>query len=50
VLEEMRAVGVTHVMVHTKDLPAEQVEAIEQSPELERVGDDAGLRLYTLRR
>ncbi|HTM33921.1 MAG TPA: hypothetical protein VL263_21560 [Vicinamibacterales bacterium] len=50
VLEEMRAVGVTHVMVHTKDWPAEQVEAIEQSPELERVGDDAGLRLYTLRR
>ena len=50
VLDEMRTVGVTHVMVHTKDLPAEQVEAIEHSPELVRVGEDADLRLYALRR
>jgi hypothetical protein len=50
VLDEMKAVGVTHVIVHTKDLPAEQVEAIDHAPQLERVRDQADLRLYTLRR
>jgi hypothetical protein len=31
-------------------LPAEQAEAIEHAPQLERLRDEADLRLYTLRR
>jgi hypothetical protein len=50
VLDEMRRIGVTHVMVHTSDLPAEQVDAVEHVDRLERLSEDSGLRLYALRR
>jgi hypothetical protein len=50
VLDEMRTLGVTHVIVHTSDLPAEQVDAAERANRLERLSQDSGLRLYALRR
>jgi len=50
VLDEMRAAGVTHVMVHTTDLPAGQVAALAATPALRLLREDAGLRLYALLR
>jgi hypothetical protein len=50
VVREMRELGVTHVMVHVRDLPREQVTAIEQSTDLQLRHEEDGVRLYALLR
>jgi len=50
VLDEMRAIGVSHVMLHLGDLPPEQVIAANLSPRLVLLGDDGERRLYRLAR
>jgi hypothetical protein len=46
VIDDMRALGVTHVMVHTRDLSAEQVNAAALSLQLGLLEDDGERRLY----
>jgi hypothetical protein len=50
VLQEMRQLGVTHVMVHARDLAADQVGAIDRASGLELLREDGALRLYALLR
>jgi hypothetical protein len=50
VLEEMLTLGVTHVVVHTRELPAEQVAAVAAAGALQMQREDSGIRLYRLRR
>ncbi|MCC7031375.1 MAG: hypothetical protein IT179_00915 [Acidobacteria bacterium] len=46
VLDEMQAVGVSHVMLHLGDLTPEQVSAAALSPRLALLEDDGERRLY----
>ena len=48
VLDEMRALGVTRVMVHTRDLNPAQVAAATAVPRLRLLADDGERRLYEL--
>jgi hypothetical protein len=50
VLDEMQALGVTHVIVHVRDLNPEQVAAAAAVPRLRLVTDDGERRLYELMR
>ena len=50
VLDEMQALGVTHVMVHARDLNQAQVTAAAEAPRLRPIADDGERRLYELRR
>jgi hypothetical protein len=50
VLDEMQALGVTHVMVHARDLNPSQVEAAAAAPRLRLMTDDGERRLYALTR
>jgi hypothetical protein len=50
VINEMRAIGVTHVMVHTRDLDSEQVNAAADNPRLTLIEDDGARRLYRVLR
>jgi hypothetical protein len=45
----MTALGVTHIVVHTREYSAAQVEAAAASPALELLLDDGARRLYRLR-
>jgi hypothetical protein len=49
VLADMTALGVTHIVVHTREYSAAQVEAAAASPALELLLDDGARRLYRLR-
>ena len=48
VLDEMQALGVTHVMVHARDLNPAQVAAAAALPRLRLMADDGERRLYEL--
>jgi len=50
VINEMRAIGVTHVMVHTRDLDSELVNASALSARLVLLEDDGERRLYRVTR
>ncbi|MCC7176876.1 MAG: hypothetical protein IT177_00625 [Acidobacteria bacterium] len=50
VLDEMQAVGVSHVMLHLGDLAPEQVRAAALSPRLVLLDDDGDRRLYRVSR
>ncbi len=50
VLDEMQALGVTHVMVHASDLDPAQVAAAATVPRLRLMADDGERRLYALTR
>ncbi|HQZ38235.1 MAG TPA: hypothetical protein PLH72_04265 [Vicinamibacterales bacterium] len=49
VLDQMRALGVTRVMVHLGDLSPDQVNGAARSPRLDLEADDGERRLYRLR-
>jgi hypothetical protein len=49
VVDEMRALGVTHVMVHVEEIARDQVEGAERSRHLALETDDGARRLYRLR-
>jgi hypothetical protein len=49
VLADMTGLGVTHIVVHVRDCPPDQVEAAAGSPGLELLLDDSERRLYRLR-
>ena len=49
VIAEMRALGVTHVVLHPREMEAAQVNAAAAHPALERIDDAEGLRVYRLR-
>ena len=50
VLDEMQATGVSHVMLHLRDLAPEQLEAATLSPRLTLLDDDGERRLYRISR
>jgi hypothetical protein len=49
VLRDMAALGVTHIVVHTRELAPGELQATAESPHLELLRDDDGFRLYRLR-
>ena len=50
ILDEMRAIGVTRIVVHVADIPAPQSEAAAVDPRLALEADDGERRLYRLLR
>ena len=50
VVDEMRQLGVTHVMLHLDGLAPAQVSEAAASPAFELLAEAADLRLYRLRR
>ena len=50
ILDEMRAIGVTDIVVHLADVPAAQADAAAAEPRLVLEGDDGERRLYRLLR
>ncbi len=47
-LTRLQALGVTHVVVHEEDLPAERVERARVAPGLELLAVDGTVRIYAL--
>jgi hypothetical protein len=50
VIDDMRGLGVTHVMLHLGDLEPDVIAAASASPDLALVADDGQRRLYRLAR
>jgi hypothetical protein len=49
VLDDMRSIGVTHIVVHVADLPGPALAAADRSLDLQLTVDDGARRLYRLR-